>query len=265
MKFWKSKKMAMALALALVCSSSLLALAAPGEKTEVTADTFDYDSATGMVLAKGGVKVVRGQQTMTGQTVEYNSKTQDAHVSGGNGVQVTGPDLNMTSVELWSVGGKQLIAQGNVVAVKGDKRLIGPRVEYFQESEIAITPQGGNIFMTDGNMTADHIQAFLKEDRAIGTGNVHIVSEARKLDATSDLATYYGEKSGQDRSKIIMTGNARAVQDGNVLVGNTLNLYLDDKAMEGTGRARLVITNPNPSTGAPQTKPAEEVQDNKDN
>jgi lipopolysaccharide export system protein LptA len=222
MKSWKSKKTALALALAVFCSSSLLALAAPGEKTEVTADTFDYDSATGMVVAQGGVKVVRGQQTMTGQTVEYNSKTQDAHVSGSGGVQVTGPDLNMTSVELWSVGGKQLIAQGNVVAVKGDKRLIGPRVEYFQESEIAITPQGGTIFMPDGNMTADHIQAFLKEDRAIGTGNVHIVSEVRKLDATSNLATYYGEKSGQDRSKIIMTGNARAVQDGNVLVGNTI-------------------------------------------
>jgi lipopolysaccharide export system protein LptA len=35
--------------------------------------------------------------------------------------------------------------------------------------------------------------------------------------------------------------------------------------MEGAGRARLVITNPNPNTGAPQTKSAEEVQDNKDN
>ena len=59
-----------------------------------------------------------------------------------------------------------------------------------------------------------------------------------------------------------MTGNARAVQDGNVLVGNTLNLYLDDKAMEGTGRARLVITNPNPNTGAPQTKSAESTDTN---
>lgn len=262
MKLWRSKKTALALALAVFCSSSLLALAAPGEKTEVSADTFDYDSATGMVVAQGGVKVVRGQQTMTGQTIEYNSKTQDAHVSGGNGVQVTGPDLNMTAVELWAVGGKQLIAQGNVVAVKGDKRLSGPRVEYFQDSEVAVTPQGGTIVMPDGNMTADHIQAFLKEDRAIGTGNVHIVSEVRKLDATSDLATYYGEKSGQARSKIIMTGNARAVQDGNVLVGNTLNLYLDDKAMEGTGRARLVITNPNPNTGAPQTKQAESTDTN---
>ena len=262
MKFWKSKKTAMALALAVFCSSSLLVLAAPAEKTEVTADTFDYDSATGMVLAQGGAKIVRGQQIMTGQTVEYNSKTQDAHISGGNGVQVTGPDLNMTAVELWSVGGKQLIAQGNVVAIKGDKRLIGPRVEYFQDSEIAITPQSGTIFMPDGNMTADHIQAFLKEDRAIGTGNVHIVSDVRKLDATSDLATYYGEKSGQDRSKIIMTGHARAVQDGNVLIGNTLNLYLDDKAMEGTGRARLVINNPNPNTGSPQTKSAESTDTN---
>ena len=43
MKLWRSKKTALALALAVFCSSSLLALAAPGEKTEVTADTFDYD------------------------------------------------------------------------------------------------------------------------------------------------------------------------------------------------------------------------------
>ena len=90
-------------------------------------------------------------------------------------------------------------------------------------------------------MTADKIEAFIKENSATGTGSVHIVSQVRKLDATANMATYYGEPQGQ--SKVILSGNARAVQDGNVLVGETLTLRLDDKAMDASGgRNKLVIT-----------------------
>ena len=69
---------------------------------------------------------------------------------------------------------------------------------------------------------------------------MHIVSDARKLDAVSDHAVYYGSKEQQ--GKTILTGNARAVQDGNVLTGNTLTLYMDNKVIDVQGRSKLVIT-----------------------
>lgn len=257
MKRWKAYTGATLLALGVLCGSALVATGALAqERTEVTADTFEYDSATGMVVAQGGIKIVRGGQTLTGQAAEYNTKTQDAHISGG--VRVVGDDLRLTAAEVWAAVGKQITAQGDVVLVKGDKRLTGSQVNYFQDSDRAVVPQGGTLFTPDGDLSANYMEAFLGEDRAVCRGSVHIVSEARKLDATSDTATYYGAKSGQDRSKIIMNGNARAVQDGNVLVGNTLSLYLDDKAVQGTGRARLVITNPNAGAAQPPAaKPAE--------
>jgi len=38
-----------------------------------------------------------------------------------------------------------------------------------------------------------------------------------------------------------MSGNARAVQEGNTLTGKTLTIYLDDKAMDAQGRSKLVV------------------------
>ena len=46
-----------------------------------------------------------------------------------------------------------------------------------------------------------------------------------------------------NREKIVLTGNARAIQDGNTVVGQTLTLYMDDKAVDASGRAKVVISN----------------------
>ena len=116
---------------------------------------------------------------------------------------------------------------------------MGPKIDYYTDKEYAIVPGGARLTTTDGVITANQIEAFMKEERAVAEGNVHIVSDTRKLDAVSDHAVYYGKKGD---GKAILTGNARAVQDGNVLTGNVLTIYMDEKAMDSQGRSKLVVT-----------------------
>ncbi|CUH94523.1 hypothetical protein P22_0589 [Propionispora sp. 2/2-37] len=211
--------------------------AAPQKPVEMEADTIEYNSTTGLMEASGGVKFIQENAVMTGQRAEYNTKTKEGHITGG--VHVVKDTATLTAPEVWSYGDNHLVASGgNVVLTKEDSRLTGDSVDYYSDKDYAVVPAGGTLTTPDGTMTADYLEAFIKENRAVGKGNVHIVSEARKLDATSDHAVYYG---GED-SKAVLTGNARAVQEGNVLTGSTLTITMGDKAMSATGRPRLVVT-----------------------
>jgi lipopolysaccharide export system protein LptA len=107
------------------------------------------------------------------------------------------------------------------------------------DKQYSVVTGGARITMPDGYMTCDKLEAFHQEDRAEGHGSVHIVSDKRSLDATSDEATYFGSKTGQ--SKVILTGNAHAVQDGNILTGKTMTIYLDDKSMDAQGQTKLIV------------------------
>ena len=93
--------------------------------------------------------------------------------------------------------------------------------------------------MPENVMTANQIESYFLEDRAVATGNVHIVSPPRKLDAVSDNAVYYGSKDKE--GKTVLTGNVRTVQDGNILTGNLMTLYLDKKVIDVEGRSKLII------------------------
>ncbi|SHI87561.1 LptA/OstA family protein [Propionispora hippei] len=211
--------------------------AAQQQPVEMDADTIEYNSTSGLMQADGGVRFVQGEAVLTGQSAQYNTKTKEGYVTGG--VKAVKDTATLTAPEVRSYGDNHLVASGGgVVLTKDDSRLDGDLVDYYTDKDYAVVPNGGVITMPDGTMKADYLEAFLKENRAVGKGNVHIVSEARKLDATSDQAVYYGGKDG----KAVLTGNARAVQDGNVLTGSTLTITLDDKAMTASGRPRLVVT-----------------------
>ncbi|SMC38780.1 LptA/OstA family protein [Sporomusa malonica] len=227
-------------------AGSLITMAAPEPvaKTpvEIVADSIDYDSASGIMLASGTVRITQGQAVMTGAKARYNTKSQEGHLTGG--VTAVKEDTTLSAAEVKTYkNNTQLIAIGDAILTKGDKRLTGPRIEYFSDTQYALVPENGRIEMPDGTMTADKIEAFIAENSATGTGSVHIVSSVRKLDATANTATYYGEPKGQ--SKVILNGNAHAVQDGNILTGETLTLRLDEKAMDAQGqggRTKLIIT-----------------------
>lgn len=215
--------------------------AEPNKPVEMTADTIDYDSVKGIVTAQGGVRFTQDNAVMTGTSAEYNTKTKEGLVSGG--VTAVKDDTTLTCAEIRLYDNSHLVATGDAQLAKGDNRLTGPKIDYYSDKDYAIVPESGHLTMADGFMTADKIEAFLKEDRAVSTGNVHIVSDVRKLDATADGAVYYGAKypAKDEQGKVVLSGNARAVQDGNTLTGNTLIIRLDDKAMDAQGRTKLVI------------------------
>jgi len=237
----KINKTVSILTVLLVLTASAAIYAAPkNAPVEMTADTIEYDSAKGLMVAQGGVKIIQDTATITGAQAEYNTKTKEAYVTGG--VKAVDGDTTLTAAEVRSYDNTHLIAAGDALLIKGDSQLTGPAIEYFSDREYALVNGWAKLTTPDGVMTAKQVEAFTREDRAIGTGNVHIVSDTHKLDATADQAVYYGAKAAQNANKVILTGNARAVQDGNTLTGNTLTIYLDGKAMEASGgRNKLVI------------------------
>jgi lipopolysaccharide export system protein LptA len=204
---------------------------------ELSADTIEYDSTQGVMTAHGAVKIIRDGAVLTGTNALYNTKTKEALVTGG--AKVVKDESTLTAAEVRSYDDNHLVATGNVLLVKADSTLSGPKLDHWTDKQYSIMTGGATLTMPDGVMTADRVEAFHNEDRAVGSGNAHIVSDKRSLDATSDQAVYYGSKTNQ--GKVVLSGNAHAVQEGNVLTGNTMTIYLDDKAMDAQGRSKLVI------------------------
>lgn len=234
-----SRKLKIFVVAILLSFGTAVAICAETDKpVELNADTIEYDSVQGIMTAQGSVRLTRDGAVLTGPSAQYNTKTKEALVTGG--VKVVKEDTTLTAAEVRSYNDNYLVATGQAVLVKGDNTLAGPKIEHWTDKQYSLVTGGARLTMPDGFMTADKVEAFHNEDRAVGSGNVHIISDTRKLDATSDQAVYYGAKTGQ-QGKAVLTGNARAVQDGNVLTGNTLTIYLDDKAMDAQGRPKLVV------------------------
>lgn len=233
------KKKLIVYALAIFCSLGSASLYAAGSSpsVELTADTIEYDSTQGVAVAQGGVRIVRDKAVMTGYAVRYNAHTGETVLSGG--VKVVQDQATLTADEVQSLDGNHLTATGDVVLVKADQRLTGAQLDYYSDKSYALLSGGTRLTTSDAVMTAPQLESWISENRAVGTGGVHIVSDTHQVDATADQATYI---SNQEQGKIVLSGNARAVQQGNTLTGNTLTILLGEKALNAQGRTKLVIT-----------------------
>lgn len=233
------KKKLIVYALAIFCSLGSASLYAAGSSpsVELTADTIEYDSTQGVAVAQGGVRIVRDKAVMTGYAVRYNAHTGETVLSGG--VKVVQDQATLTADEVQSLDGNHLTATGDVVLVKADQRLTGAQLDYYSDKSYALLSGGTRLTTSDAVMTAPQLESWISENRAVGTGGVHIVSDTHQVDATADQATY---TSNQEQGKIVLSGNARAVQQGNTLTGNTLTILLGEKALNAQGRTKLVIT-----------------------
>lgn len=216
----KAKKVMAALVGCLMLSG---VLHAADQSVELSADVLEYDASTGLVKATGSVRMHQGEAVVTGQSAEYNNKTQEGKVTGG--VTLHKEDMNMTCAEVRTDGASRVVADGDVVVTKGDSVLAGPRADYDMEREYVLMDSGARMTMPDGVMTSDRLEADLKENRAVATGGVHIVSAPRNLEATGDQATYEAANRGQ----VVLSGNAVATQDNNTLRGNRVTLYLGEQ------------------------------------
>jgi len=219
-----TKKMKTALLTASFCTLlSGTLYAADNKPVELTADTVEYNSQSGVINAVGNVVMVQEGTRMTGAHGVYNSKTQEGTVSGN--VVADKDGMHMTAETVVTDGKNHMQATGNVIAVKDDKTLTGPLIDYYTDRNYAVVPSDAKLAMQDGSIiTSNKMEAYMTEDHLIGTGNVHIVSPPRNLEAFGDQLDYYGKEDG----KAILTGNAVATQDNNTLKSNRLTIYLAD-------------------------------------
>ena len=220
------------------CSAVASLQAADNKPVQLSADTIEYDSVQGVMIAQGNVRMVQENAVITGGSAEYNSKTKEAHVRGG--VNLVKDDTTLVAAEVHSYNNTHMVATGDPILTKGTSKLMGPTIDYDSVKEYALVTGWASLTTDDSTITANQIESFFAEKRAIAQGDVHIVSDTRNLDAVANQAVYYGTQEGQP-GKTILTGNVKAVQDGNVLTGNVMTLYLDKKAIDVQGRGKLVI------------------------
>ena len=206
----------------------------------ITADTLEYDGNSGIARANGNVVIINEDKTMTGKTGWYNTKTQEADLSGG--VSMIGSDTSLSAQTLHSTNNEQLQATGNVRLQKENKQVFGDTVTYNTKTEYGTSRGNANLVMDDAVLTGDYVQGWLNEIRATAQGNVTLHSAKHNLDASADNAVYT-QTPGQDDGVAYLTGNAHAVQNGNVLNAPELKLEMKDNSVQTVGgRSTLIIT-----------------------
>lgn len=216
---------------------AMVAFAAP-EATSITADELAYDGKSRVATATGNVVVTRGDQVMTGSTGWYNLDTSEAYLSGG--VQMNGPDTSMSASEIHAYGKDEVSASGSVYLQKGNRSLSGSSVTYNLSSDYGTLSGGAQLVSEDATMTADHIEGWFKQIRAIGTGHVELHSEKHSLTATGGRIEYT-QTPGENDGQAHLSGGAYAVQNGNTLQGEAFDIRLGDNSIRTQGRSTLVI------------------------
>lgn len=234
---WKAAGIGMMLTL----MAAMPIVGAVNAPVEMKADSIEYDSKKGVLNANGNVVIVQGTARVTGAHAVYNMKMKEGIVTGGITMHQEGATLqaDQVSIEDETV----FTATGNVDLTKESNRLTGPRLVYYTDKEYAVADGNATLETPDGTLTAPRIEASMPKEEAVATGGVQIDSQTHNLTATSDEAFYYGAKTGQN--KIVLKGNAQAVQDGNQLQGSELTILLDDNELQSRGGSHLVIENTN--------------------
>ena len=206
----------------------------------ITADQLAYDGATGRAEATGSVVITKDDKTMTGASGWYNTKTEEGFLTGG--VSMMGANMSMAASEVHVVQNHQLTATGNVHLQKDDRQLYGDQVTYNTDTGYGEITGNGQLVLADSVLTGHHITAFTNEISATATGNVTLSSTSRNVNATADQATYRQTPNLND-GVAYLKGNARAVQNGNVLEAPELKIELSDNSAETLGgRSTLIIT-----------------------
>ncbi len=204
----------------------------------VTADTLVYDGKTQIATATGNVVIVRDQATMTGNKASYNLKTAEADMEGNVAVQQ--PDMQLNADKIHSTNRNYIVAAGSVRGVYNDKKVNGDQVEYYLDKDYGIITGNGYLEAQGSQLWADHIDAWFKEIRAVGQGNVHIESPADNLTAYAKQAVYTQTPNVND-GVIHLTGNVHAEQKGNTLNGDNVVIRLADNSVQTMTRSTVVI------------------------
>lgn len=229
MKTSKMKKTLLAFAVSVALPMASLS-AAGNEPASLDADTVVYDMNSGQATATGNVLLKRGTGRVTGAKAAYNTKTMEAMIEGN--VIAVYEDVRVTCDKMISDGTEHMLATGNVYGVQADKTFSGEQVDYYpNQNQYVLIATGGRLTSADGTFTADRLEGWLDDEHYVGTGNAHVASAPRNMEAGGDQMDYRGKGQGV----VVVTGNAWAVQDNNTMKSNHLTLYL---AQDGQAKVK---------------------------
>ena len=226
---------------------------------------------SGIVSAEGNVLLKHGLTRATGLHAMFNVNTKEAHLIGN--VIVVREDMRITCNALASDGQGYMSADGNVIATQnvapdakypdGDTRTFtSEHIDYFpDDGKHVMIPTGGIIeSAVEGTFTADRMEGWLDAEHYIGNGNAHLVSTARNMEAGGDNVDY----DGKDAGKAVLSGNAWAYQNNNMIRGNRLTVYLaDDGNLKADDSPKFEMP-PMPSVDKAFDKKSEAAQVEKD-
>lgn len=243
----KLKKICAGCAAVMLISSAALAADKDNVPSEVNADAIEYDMNTGVASAEGNVLLKYGTTKATGLHALFNVNTKEAHLIGN--VIVVDQDMRLTCGALMSNGQGHMVADENVIATQtvlpnekypdGDVRTFrGDHIDFYPDDRKHVVIPGGGIAKSEveGTFTADSLEGWIDDERYIGTGNAHLVSQTRNLEAGGDVVDYDGKQEG----KAVVSGNAWAIQNNNTIRGNRLTVYLaDDGSLKVEPRVQM--------------------------
>ena len=192
------------------------------DAAELLADAVEYNAKTGEMTATGHVVMRQGGGVASAQNATYNTKTKQGKMTGGVVADRDGAHLTCDVFHVLS--DTQFLAEGNVHGTKEDKSFTGPQAEYFTDQDYVRMTAGGTITTQDGTFTADYMEGWMNDEHCKGVGSAHVVSPPRQFEGGGDEAEYFGKESG----KLVLTGNAWAIQENNTLRSQRLTVYLNE-------------------------------------
>lgn len=191
------------------------------QPSDLSADMVEYNSDLGTAKAAGNVLLKRGTLKISGNSAMYNMKSQEAWVQGN--VIVIENDVKITCESIKSNGQGHMSADGNVQGKMPKRSFQTEHLEYYpMQRGYVMMPSGGSITHEDGTFSANQLEGWLDDSHYVGTGNAHIVSSSRNMEAGGEVMDYNGTENG----KLVVTGNAWAYQENNTLKGNRITVYL---------------------------------------
>ncbi len=140
-----------------------------------------------------------------------------------------------------SAARKQIVATGQVVIVRGDRRLSGDRVVYNQG-----TRQGsvdGNAEMARGSDRLRADQVFADLGRSTAEANGHVLLDHGDLHGSADRATY-----SEPEQRAVLSGHVKLLRGRDTLTADLATVQLDRETAVAEGHVELVAY---PEGGSP--------------
>jgi lipopolysaccharide assembly outer membrane protein LptD (OstA) len=140
----------------------------------VTSETLVYEEKSRTAWAEGNARVVQGTTTLTAASVRYESESRVVHAR--QGVTVTQPDLTLRSEALvYDLRGQVVDAEGKVVVEQPDQTLRADTLNYRVRGKVVTAKGSVELKTKTATLTGETLWADLENKKATVTGPAKLV------------------------------------------------------------------------------------------